>query len=279
MMRKKHIVLLAFTILVSTFSCARDTSAHAPSGSDGKAIPPEAVPADSVSEYSIANTGVSFSLPAEVVDERDVPRFSLDRERQNEREAALDERVVFYARVMTADEVVRDAPQTRPYIVNEILGSNNQLTTDEVWRRLEDEPRGLQIDLDARFPESFQPIEACSNTVGSARFSVQVGGTDSRGVHRDLLASGPGYGAVVYVNDSLVRFSLRYVSLSREGHPVLGEIDDFYSIKDGELSWRSETAPQAFYDSLESGEIDEPELVLLQDSWNMLMSTLQFDCQ
>ena len=264
---------LLLTILLSACAEGHD----GPSG-DGQHGTSSQLEYDAVRSYSIADGIISFELPSEVRDERDAPRFSLNPDQEAERDAYMDEEVVVFITVVPRQELLRDAPQTRPALINEILESGSSLSTEVVWQSVEERPQSLKNDPQVGFPESIAPVQACSATIGVRDFSAGIGGTDGRGVHRNLLAYSPGFHVVVYIDEKLVRLSLLFVSLPTDGYSVLGELDDFFQVEDGDLFWQSADSPQAFYESLQAGELNHPKLTLFQESWEMLLSTLEFDC-
>ena len=264
--------LIGFLAVVS---CADDggsfvTASVAPESSDSSVV--------SNTTYSVADGKVSFSLPVQVVDEREAPRFSLNADRQAEREAFLDEHVVISPYVVTLEELLREAPRMRPGVIDEILDGGHLVTTERVWQSLEKRPEGLMFDPQQSLPDSFTPIRACSTTVGFWYFSAGSGGTDGSGSYRDLLARIPRYYVAAYIDDKLVRLQLQFYSLSSDGYPVLGGLEEFFQIEDEDLFWQSADSPQAFYESLQAGELNHPKLTLFQESWEMLLSTLEFDC-
>ncbi len=92
------------------------------------------------------------------------------------------------------------------------------------------------------------------------------------------MASGPSYHVVVYIDEMLVRVSLILYSLATDGYAVLGDQENFFRVEGGDVFWRSESSSQAFYESLQAGEVADPKLTLFQESWEMLLSTLEINC-
>jgi len=161
-MKQVTALVLFLTVLLSACGQVRETQ-----GTDHT---DNETPVDSISHgarpYVVAEGLLRFAVPANVINQSDAPRFSLDPELQAERDVFLGEEVVLSIRVVPRSALILEAPHSRPMLINAILESGGPLTDRNVWDAIEQSPFQPGLVSSSFFLDSIAPVQECSAMIG-----------------------------------------------------------------------------------------------------------------